>query len=55
MEQKNNLILQGTETFSRGALDNVALDNGCLVLDSSDSQELNTSIKSNRLIVSGDL
>ena len=35
MEQKNNLILQGTETFSRGALDNVALDNGCLVLDSS--------------------
>ena len=35
MEQKNNLILQGTETFSRGALDNVALENGCLVLDSS--------------------
>ena len=35
MEQKNNLVLQGTETFSRGALDNVALENGCLVLDSS--------------------
>ncbi len=35
MEQKNNLILQGAETFSRGALDNVALENGCLVLDSS--------------------
>ena len=34
MEQRNNLILEGTETFSRGALDNVALDNGCLVLDS---------------------
>ena len=25
MEQRNNLVLQGTETFSRGALDNVAL------------------------------
>ena len=35
MERRNNLVLQGTETFSRGALDNVALDNGCLVLDSS--------------------
>jgi len=35
MEQRNNLILQGTETFSRGALDNVALENGCLVLDSA--------------------
>ena len=35
MEQKNNLVLQGTETFSRGALDNIALENGCLVLDSA--------------------
>mgnify|MGYP000833698845 len=26
MEQRNNLVLQGTETFSRGQLDNVALD-----------------------------
>ena len=26
MEQRNNLVLQGTETFSRGALDNVALE-----------------------------
>ena len=34
MEQRNNLILQGTETFSRGQLDNVALENGALVLDS---------------------
>lgn len=34
MEQRNNLVLQGTETFSRGALDNVALEDGCLVLDS---------------------
>ena len=25
MEQRNNLVLHGTETFSRGALDNVAL------------------------------
>lgn len=33
MEQRNNLVLQGTETFSRGALDNLALENGCLVLD----------------------
>ena len=35
MEQRNNLVLQGTETFSRGQLDNVALDGGALVLDSS--------------------
>ncbi len=35
MEQKNNLVLQGTETFSRGALENVALENGSLVLDSA--------------------
>ncbi len=35
MEQKNNLVLQGAETFSRGALDNVALDDGCLVLDAA--------------------
>ena len=35
MEQRNNLVLQGTETFSRGALDNVALDSGSLVLDSA--------------------
>ena len=34
MEQRNNLVLQGTETFSRGQLDNVALENGSLVLDS---------------------
>ena len=34
MEQRNNLVLQGTETFSRGQLDNVALDNGSFVLDS---------------------
>ena len=24
MEQRNNLVLQGTETFSRGQLDNVS-------------------------------
>ena len=35
MEQRNNLVLQGTETFSRGALDNVALDSGSLVLDTA--------------------
>ena len=34
MEQRNDLVLQGTETFSRGQLDNVALDNGSVVLDS---------------------
>ena len=28
MEQRNNLVLQGTETFSRGQLDNLALENG---------------------------
>ena len=30
MEQRNNLVLQGTETFSRGQLDNVALDGGAV-------------------------
>ena len=35
MEQRNNLVLQGTETFSRGQLDNVALESGSLVLDSA--------------------
>ena len=35
MKQKNNLVLQGTETFSRGALDNLALESGAVVLDSS--------------------
>ena len=35
MEQRNNLVLQGTETFSRGQLDNLALENGSLVLDLS--------------------
>ena len=34
MEQRNNLVLQGTETFPRGQLDNVALDNGSAVRDS---------------------
>ncbi len=34
MEQRNNLVLQGTETFSRGQLDNLALDGSALVLDS---------------------
>ena len=28
MEQRNNLVLQGTETFSRGQLDNVAQNGG---------------------------
>ena len=35
MEQRNNLVLQGTETFSRGQLDNVALESGRLVLGSA--------------------
>lgn len=35
MEQRHNLVLQGTETFSRGALENVALEHGSLVLDSA--------------------
>ena len=30
MEQRNNLVLQGTETFSRGQLDNVALESGSI-------------------------
>ena len=33
MEQRNNLVLQGTETFSRGQLDNVALESGSIVSD----------------------
>ena len=33
MEQRNNLVLHGTETFSRGALDNVALESGAVVLE----------------------
>ncbi len=33
MEQKRNIILRGTESFSRGELDNIALENGALVLD----------------------
>ena len=39
MEQRNNLVLQGTETFSRGQLDNVALDNGCLLYTSDAADE----------------
>ena len=35
MEQRNNLVLQGTETFSRGQLDNVAREKGGVVLDSA--------------------
>ena len=31
MEQRNNLVLQGTETFSRGALDNVALESAAVL------------------------
>lgn len=33
MEIKRNLILAGTETFSKGSLDNAALENGSIVLD----------------------
>lgn len=33
MEQKRNVILRGAEQFSRGALDNVALQNGAIILD----------------------
>ncbi len=43
MEQRNNLVLQGTETFSRGQLDNVALDGGALVLDSVAGRACNTA------------
>ena len=43
MEQRNNLVLQGTETFSRGQLDNVALDSGALVLDSVAGAACNTA------------
>ena len=32
MAQKRNIILCGTESFSRGELDNVALENGAIVL-----------------------
>ena len=44
MEQRNNLVLQGTETFSRGQLDNVALDNGSVVLDSVAGRYLQLSL-----------
>ena len=47
MEQRNNLVLHGTETFSRGALDNVALESGAVVLDSSAGRYLDR--KSTRL------
>ena len=40
MEQRNNLVLQGTETFSRGQLDNVALDGGALVDSGTHAQLL---------------
>ena len=43
MEQRNNLVLHGTETFSRGALDNVALESGAVVLDSSAGRYLPTA------------
>lgn len=43
MEQRNNLVLQGTETFSCGQLDNVALDGGALALDSVAGRCLNTA------------
>lgn len=43
MEQRNNLVLQGTETFSRGQLDNLALENGALVLDSVAGRSLCTA------------
>lgn len=33
MEQRRNLILTGTESFSKGGLDNVALEDGSIVLD----------------------
>ena len=33
MEQKRNILLRGTESFSRGEFDNVALENGAIVLD----------------------
>ncbi len=33
MEQKRNIILHGAEQFSRGALDNVALQDGAIILD----------------------
>ncbi|MFI3168609.1 MAG: hypothetical protein R3Y06_01515 [Faecalibacterium sp.] len=33
MEQKTTFLLTGTELFSQGALDNVALDNGVLVIE----------------------
>lgn len=33
MEQKRNIILSGTESFSRGELDNVSLADGAVVLD----------------------
>ena len=33
MEIRHNLVLAGTETFSKGSLDNAALEGGCIVLD----------------------
>ena len=33
MEIRHNLVLAGTETFSKGSLDNAALEDGCIVLD----------------------
>jgi hypothetical protein len=33
MEQKRNIILRGAESFSRGELDNIAMEDGALVLD----------------------
>lgn len=33
MEIRHNLLLAGTETFSKGSLDNAALEGGCIVLD----------------------
>lgn len=43
MEQRNNLVLQGTETFSRGQLDNVALESGSIVLDSAAAATCSTA------------
>ena len=43
MEQRNNLVLQGTETFSRGQLDNLALENGSLVLTAWPDAACNTA------------
>jgi PII-like signaling protein len=40
MEQKRNIILRGTESFSRGELDNLALSDGTLVLDEAAGQHV---------------